>query len=118
MLDEETGAEPRIVSASIADPFLLLVRDDSSIFVAQIDVNNELEEVERENDGLLANKWLTGCLYTDTRGVFANLQNDKDTRFHDTVLMFLVNASGALHVSPCLDVVETKFLTLLDIRLA
>jgi hypothetical protein len=47
MYDDDTGAEPRIVSASFADPYLLLFRDDSSIFVAQCDDNNELEEIER-----------------------------------------------------------------------
>jgi hypothetical protein len=99
MLDEETGAEPRIVSASISDPYLLLVRDDSSIFVARIDANNELEEIERDDGGLLSNKWLTGCLYCDTRGVFAQVRNDKGTKMHESIFMFLVNAAGALHVS-------------------
>jgi len=96
MYDDDTGAEPKIVSASFADPYLLLFRDDSSIFVAQCDDNNELEEIEREDDALLATKWLTGCLYTDFTGAF---QPDKGQNVGEAVMMFLLSAGGALHVS-------------------
>jgi cleavage and polyadenylation specificity factor subunit 1 len=99
MYDDDTGAEPKIVSASFADPYLLLFRDDSSIFVAQCDDNNELEEIEREDDALLATKWLTGCLYDDTTGVFAPVQSDKGYKAKESVMMFLLSAGGALHVS-------------------
>ncbi|KAI9047701.1 hypothetical protein LZ554_008411 [Drepanopeziza brunnea f. sp. 'monogermtubi'] len=98
MYDDDTGAEPKIVSASFADPYLLLFRDDSSIFVAQSDENNELEEIEREDDALLATKWLTGCLYTDSRGVFAPVQSDKGQKVEENVMMFLLSAGGALHI--------------------
>ena len=96
MYDDDTGAEPKIVSASFADPYLLLFRDDSSIFVAQCDDNNELEEIEREDDTLLATKWLTGCLYDDATGAFA--QSDKGHKAKENVMMFLLSAGGALHV--------------------
>lgn len=98
MYDDDTGAEPKIVSASFADPYLLLFRDDSSIFVAQCDDNNELEEIEREDDALLATKWLTGCLYDDTTGAFAPVQSDKGQNTKESVMMFLLSAGGALHV--------------------
>ena len=99
MYDDDTGAEPKIVSASFADPYLLLIRDDSSIFVAQCDDDNELEEIEREDDALLSTKWLTGCLYDDTTGAFAPMQNDKGITAKGNVMMFLLSAGGALHVS-------------------
>jgi cleavage and polyadenylation specificity factor subunit 1 len=99
MYDDDTGAEPKIVSASFADPYLLLFRDDSSIFVAQCDDNNELEEIDREDDSLLATKWLTGCLYDDTTGAFAAVQSDKGYKTKESVMMFLLSAGGALHVS-------------------
>lgn len=99
MFDDDTGAEPKIVSASFADPFLLLVRDDASIFVAQCDDSNELEEIEREDDGLLTTEWLTGCLYTDTTSTFANVQSDKGSKDGENVMMFLLSSGGALHVS-------------------
>ncbi|KAJ4185032.1 mRNA cleavage and polyadenylation factor subunit [Fusarium falciforme] len=97
MLDEETGAEPRVVSASIADPYLLLIRDDSSVLIAQIDSNNELEEVEKTDNTLQSTKWHAGCLYTDTKGVFQPSVGDKGA---DTskIMMFLLSSTGALHV--------------------
>jgi cleavage and polyadenylation specificity factor subunit 1 len=98
MLDEETGQEPRVNSASIADPYLLLVRDDSSVFIAQIDNNLELEEVEKEDKTLTGTKWLTGCLYVDTNGVFAEEAPKKGASPRESILMFLLSASGALHV--------------------
>lgn len=98
MLDEETGAEPRVNSASIADPYLLLIRDDSSIYVAQIDDNNELEELEKEDKALVTTKWLTGCLYIDTSGVFADEVTNKGAKAKESILMFILSASGALHV--------------------
>lgn len=119
MVDEETGAEPRVVNASIADPYLMLVRDDSSVFVAKIDKNMELEEVEKEHDDLLSTKWLTGCLYEDKTGVFANVQTDRGTKPGENIVMFLLSGYGALHVSrtstlarPCTP------LTLVDLRSA
>lgn len=103
MLDEETGAEPRAVSASIADPFLLIIRDDSSAFIAKIDESNELEELRKEDQTLANTKWLTGCLYTDTTTVFAEEVATKGAKPAQGILMFLLSASGALYVStvPC-----------------
>jgi cleavage and polyadenylation specificity factor subunit 1 len=99
MFDDDTGAEPRIISASFSDPFLLLLRDDSSIFVAQCDDDNELEEIDREDDTLLTTKWLAGCLYADTTGTFAGNRSDKGQNAGESVMMFLLSAGGALHVS-------------------
>ncbi|KAK8075215.1 CPSF A subunit region [Apiospora hydei] len=98
MLDEETGAEPRVVSASISDRYLLLVRDDSSIFVAGIDNNLELEELEKEDDTIMATKWLSGCLYEDTAHTFTLAPTDKGSKPGENVVMFLLSGAGALHV--------------------
>lgn len=94
MLDEETGAEPRIVSASIADPYLLLIRDDSSAFIAHIDSNNELEELEKESGPLTSTKWLTGCLYADKSGLFSEGDGPAEN-----IIMFLLSSAGSLSVS-------------------
>lgn len=98
MYDDDTEAEPKIVSASFADPFVLLLRDDSSIFVAQCDDNNELEEIEKEDDSLLATKWLTGCLYNDSTGAFSGVKTAPSPKIGEHVYMFLLSAGGALHV--------------------
>lgn len=96
MLDEETGAEPRVLTASIADPYLLLIRDDSSAWLGQIDSNCELEEMERADEKLLSNKWVSGCLYADSEGYFAPSGETSDSA---VILAFLINAAGALYVS-------------------
>lgn len=93
MLDEETGAEPRIISANILDPYLLLMRDDTSVFIARIDKNNELEEVEKDDEALVTTKWVSGCLYQDHASIFG-----KGDEAGKDILMFLLSASGALYV--------------------
>ncbi|KAI2630334.1 CPSF A subunit region-domain-containing protein [Hypomontagnella submonticulosa] len=98
MLDEETGAEPRVDYASIADPFILLVRDDASVFIAKIFKNLELEELEREDSALTSTKWATGCLYEDRSGMFSGAQTDKGSKPGENIVMFLLSKTGALHV--------------------
>ena len=99
MLDEETGAEPRVLSASIVDPYLLLIRDDGSVFIAQIDNNNELEEVEKTDNTMQTTKWVAGCLYNDNQGVFRASHGDKGQEVGEKIMMFLLSSTGALHVS-------------------
>ena len=98
MLDEDTGAEPRVNSASIGDSFLLLVRDDASIFVAKLDKNLELEELEKDEGQITSTKWAAGCLYEDKSGVFASAQNDKGAKASDNIMMFLLSKPGCLYV--------------------
>ncbi|KAI0431549.1 CPSF A subunit region-domain-containing protein [Xylaria sp. FL1042] len=98
MLDEETGAEPRVDFASIADPYILLVRDDASVFIAKMDNNLELEELEKDDTSLTSKKWITGCLYEDKFGVFLRTSSDKGTKSGENIVMFLLSKTGALYV--------------------
>ena len=51
MYNEETGEEPMIVKASLADPYLLLVRSDGSIMVHICDKQTlEMEEVTLQSN--------------------------------------------------------------------
>ncbi|KID78715.1 Protein cft1 [Metarhizium brunneum] len=109
MLDEDTGAEPRATSASIVDPYLLLIRDDSSIFIAQIHSNNELEEVLKPDGTLKSTKWASGCLYNDTQGIFQNNVNEQQADETDRIMMFLLSSVGALHVYALPDVSRPVF---------
>ena len=101
MTDELTGAEPRVVSASFATPYILLVRDDASIFILRCDEDGDLEEVER-SDSLLATRWLSGCLYQDWNSRFGprymNGPNQGGRR-PANLMMFLLSADGGLYVS-------------------
>lgn len=84
MEDEVTGVELTVVSASFCDPYLLVVRDDSSVMVLEADSTGEMEEIER-GDALLGSKWLSGCVY---KGPVTN----------DKALAFLLSAEGGLRV--------------------
>lgn len=101
MQDEETGAEPRVLSASICDPYLLLIRDDSSAFVAHMNSDDELEEVDRTNSTLVSTKWISGCLYADKTGAFGETPKEKEA---SKIFMFLLSNAGALQVSGLRDV--------------
>lgn len=83
MEDEETGAELRIISASFADPYLLVLRDDSSVTLLQADGNGDIEEIEAE--GLKSTRWLSSCLY-------------KPPSADGNAVAFLLNDEGGLHV--------------------
>lgn len=93
MVDEDTGAEPKILSASMTDKYLLVIRDDASAFVAEMNKDFELEEIEREDETFSSTKWATGCLYHDTAGAFSDTANEVGN-----VLMFLLSEAGQFHV--------------------
>ncbi|KAF2146970.1 uncharacterized protein K452DRAFT_315154 [Aplosporella prunicola CBS 121167] len=61
-MEDENGNELRIISASFADPYVLILRDDSSVIVLEASANGEMEEMDR-GDALLATKWLSGCIF-------------------------------------------------------
>ena len=69
IVDEDTGALARVVSASFADPYVLIIRDDSTIVLLQADKSGDLEECDMP-DELTQAKWLSGWLYNDQHGVF------------------------------------------------
>lgn len=84
MIDEVTDAELTIVHTSFADPYLLVVRDDSSVVVLRADDTGDLDEVER-GDALLATKWLSGSIH-------------KSSGNNAKHLAYLLSSTGGLHV--------------------
>ncbi|KAI1436886.1 CPSF A subunit region-domain-containing protein [Xylaria sp. CBS 124048] len=111
MLDEDTGAEPRIEYVSIIDPYILLVRDDASVFIAKMDNNLELEELEKGDTTLSSKRWTTGCLYEDKLGVFLPSSSDKGAKPGENIVMFLLNKSGALYVYALSDLTTPIYVT-------
>lgn len=63
MIDEVTDAELRIVATSICDPYMFVLRDDSSVQVLKVDKQGEVEPLEIEGP-VKESKWLAGCLYS------------------------------------------------------
>jgi cleavage and polyadenylation specificity factor subunit 1 len=84
-IDEVTGEELKIIGASFCDPYLLLLRDDSSITIFQINSSGELDELER-GDELLSSPWLSASVY-------------KSDATKGKPLAFCLTAEGGLRVS-------------------
>ncbi|KAF3920892.1 hypothetical protein ABW21_db0207301 [Orbilia brochopaga] len=89
--DEDPDGGPHIVSASFADPYMLLICGDSSISVDQCQARSlELERIPRP-DAIKDTKYTNGCLYRSTGDVFGpgtELQN----------LCFLLTEEGTLQI--------------------
>lgn len=82
MEDEETGNELRIINASFADPYLLILREDSSVKIFKASGDGELEDVE--GSGLSSSQWLSASLF-------------KSISFTE-IFAFLLTPEGGLHV--------------------
>jgi hypothetical protein len=97
--DETTGAELEIIGASFCDPYVSLIRSDSTITVYQ-STSTELEELER-GDSILSAKWLSASAYKPPNV--------------DEPLLFALTAEGALRVSFCGQKIWTLTDCILDI---
>lgn len=86
MIDEDTDAELTIISAAFQDPYLLLVRDDSSIAIFEVTKTGDLEELEC-GESIRTSSWISGCLYKPAES--------------ESVLLNILNADGGLRVSDC-----------------
>ncbi|KAF3001310.1 mRNA cleavage and polyadenylation factor subunit [Curvularia kusanoi] len=82
MEDEESGDELRIINASFADPYLLILREDSSVKVFKASGDGELEDVEAS--GLSSTKWSSASLFSSSS--------------FTEVFAFLLTLEGGLHV--------------------
>ncbi|KAL9052547.1 MAG: hypothetical protein Q9206_004271 [Seirophora lacunosa] len=95
--EEDTGAAPEIISASFADPYVLLIRDDESIMVLRADEASELDEIEQGNS-LKKKGFRAGYLYEDSNDVF---RLESEVEIEDdagNVLMFLLTVGGGLQI--------------------
>ena len=97
LADDESDTEPKVVSASFAEPYVLLIRDDSSAIVLTADENGDLDEVS-QSEAFKANKWLSGSLYEDSNDVLRLEFPEESEDEAGNVLMFLLSAKGGLQV--------------------
>ncbi|KAJ5663769.1 Cleavage/polyadenylation specificity factor A subunit C-terminal [Penicillium longicatenatum] len=94
--DEDTDEERIAVSASFADPYLAILRDDSSLLLLQTDASGDLEEVSL-SDKISTLKWRSGCLYHDKHRSFGALHT-KSSAAEPSILLFLLNAENKLSI--------------------
>ena len=97
LTDIESDAGPKVIRASFADPYVLLIRDDSSAIVLTADENGDLDEIS-QSEPFKAGNWLSGSLYEDSNDVLRLEYPEESEDEAGNVLMFLLNARGGLHV--------------------
>ncbi|KAJ5752373.1 hypothetical protein N7520_009290 [Penicillium odoratum] len=107
--DEDTDEERIAVSASFADPYLSILRDDSSLLLLQADASGDLDEVP-VSDEMSMLKWQSGCLYHDKNQAFGSLQS-KSSGAEGNVLLFLLSAEYKLSI---FNVSDMKLLSIMD----
>ena len=83
-----------MVSASFADPFILVIRDDSSAVVLTVDERGEIDEANREVPG----RWRSGSLYEDSNDILRLEYLDDSDDEAGNVLLFLLSDAGGLQV--------------------
>jgi len=94
--DEDTDEERLAVSASFADPYLAILRNDSSLLLLQADDSGDLDEVSLP-DEVSSSKWRSGCLYHDKNQAFGGLAPLPDGA-SGNVLLFLLSTEYKLSV--------------------
>lgn len=97
MTDDATGAEPKVIFADFSDPYVLLIRDDSSVMVLRADESGDLDEVE-QGEAVREDKWVSGSLYEDSNDVLRLETGDDSEDEAGNVLMFLLSHGGGLQV--------------------
>ena len=101
LTDEESDTGPKVTSASFADPYVLLIRDNFSAVVLTADENGDLDEVS-QSEAFKAGAWLSGSLYEDSND-FLRLEFPEESEDEaGNVLMFLLTAKGGLQVGQTL----------------
>lgn len=97
MADDTTGAEPKVTFADFSDPYVLLIRDDSSVMVLRADESGDLDEVE-QGEAVREDQWVSGSLYEDSNDVLRLETGDDNEDEAGNVLMFLLSGGGGLQV--------------------
>lgn len=97
LTDEESDTEPEVISASFADPYVLLIRDDSSAVVLTADENGDLDELS-QSEAFKASQWRSGSLYEDSNDVLRLEYPEESEDEAGNVLIFLLNSKGGLQV--------------------
>ncbi|CAL5868815.1 uncharacterized protein PFLUO_LOCUS3042 [Penicillium psychrofluorescens] len=91
--DEETSEERVAVSASFADPYLVIVRDDASLLLLQVDESRDLDEVSLPTE-ITSLTWRSACLYHDKTRAFAVTEPTS----HNDTLMFSLDVEYKLSI--------------------
>jgi cleavage and polyadenylation specificity factor subunit 1 len=96
--DEDTGDERTAVSASFADPYLIILHNDSTLLILQADESGDLDEV-LIGEEISSKKWSSGCLYKDNLAIFSPIDVADRSIASDIIFLFLLSLDCKLFVS-------------------
>ena len=96
--DDDADEGPKVVHAFFADPYILVGRDDKSIRLLRADESGDLDEVE-QGKSMKEGQWTSGCMYEDLNDALRLEYPEDEDEDVGNVLLFLLNATGGLHVS-------------------
>ncbi|EPS26038.1 hypothetical protein PDE_00974 [Penicillium oxalicum 114-2] len=108
--DEDTEEEKIAISASFSDPYLAIVRDDSTLVLLQADTSGDLDEVSLP-DGLSGSNWRSARLYHDEDQVFSSSSTKRNAASSNKNLLFLLSADFKLSIVRLADL---KLLSIID----
>ncbi|OXV09323.1 hypothetical protein Egran_02911 [Elaphomyces granulatus] len=98
--DEDTSDESderTAVSASFADPYLLILHNDFTLLILQADESGDLDEVLISEE-ISSRKWLSGCLYTDNLSIFSPIDTVDRSITSDSIFLFLLSLDCKLFI--------------------
>ena len=98
-MDEETDANAKVISASIRDPYVVIVKEDGSIMLLKMDKKGELDEEDLEPH-LVNKQYISASLYIDSRGNFFTKKGRQGASVEQeaTCVLVLLSSKGALSV--------------------
>lgn len=96
--DEDTSDERVAVSASFLDPYLVIIRDDSSVLLLQADESGDLDEISVTNE-ISSSQWRSGCLYRDNTQSFSVTGSSSNASIEGEAILFLLNMEYKLSVN-------------------
>lgn len=108
--DEDTSDERMAVTTSLADPYLAILRDDSTLLLLQADDSGDLDEVEL-NKHIATSNWLSCCLYFDKTGIFSSTSETSGEATLRGMTLFLMSQDCRLFIYRLPD---QKLLTILE----
>ncbi|KAG8527114.1 uncharacterized protein KY384_008543 [Bacidia gigantensis] len=94
--DEDTELEAKVQTATFADPYVLLTKDDESLTILVADESGDLDEIS-QGEKFQQTKWTAGSLYEDVNDAL-RLEYGDDDEESSNVLAFLLSVKGGLQL--------------------
>jgi cleavage and polyadenylation specificity factor subunit 1 len=109
-VDEDTDADAKAIGASFADPYILILKDDSSIFLLKTDKKGELDEIDLGPD-LSQGKYTSAVLYCDQQGIFTGRKSGQGTPLTAELCCFmaLLSQDGSFSIYAVSDLENKVF---------